>query len=337
MFAKMRRLGVSLLFVSYGVLPLLAHGQEQPKHGAVEQMMAMLHAIDPYLPNEKLSSGTVAVYGSTSMDAMAHGWISGFKKFHPQTEVIVSAAGSEATFEKLLENPSGVGMLSRPVREEELAELKKKGLKDPVSFVVAREALGVFVHSENPVQTITGEQLRTVFTVGIHPGPLTWEVMGAPADWADKPLKIIARTKTSGTQKFLADFVFCFCSLREGVSNHVSNAEVLKAVAEDPLSIAICGLRSKGKNVKALQLTADNQIVPSDDRSILAGQYPLTRPLTLVIDRGQRGVNAQAAQEFVHYALCRTGQSQAVIDGFYPVDLPLLRAGLQKLGASQIR
>ena len=45
----------------------------------------------------------------------------------------------------------------------------------------------------------------------------------------------------------------------------------------------------------------------------------------------------QAAQEFVHYALCRTGQTQAVIDGFYPVDLPLLRAGLQKLGASQVR
>lgn len=337
MFLKLSRSCVLLLFILAGVFPASSHGQDQPKHGAVEQMMAKLQAIDPYLPNAELSSGKVEVYGSTSMDAMAHGWISGFKKFHPQTDVIVSAAGSEATFERLLKNPTGVGMLSRPVKEEELAELRKQGLKDPVAFVVAHEALGVFVHSENPVRTITGEQLRTIFTVGIHPGPLTWKVMGATGEWADKPLNIIARTKESGTQKFLADFVFCFCSLREGVSNHVSNAEVLKAVSKDPLSMAICGLRSKGSNVKALQLTADNQIVPSDDRSILEGKYPLTRPLTLVIDRAQRGVNAQAAQEFVHYALCRTGQSQAVIDGFYPVDLPLLRAGLQKLGASQVR
>ena len=337
MLSKLRTICALTIACLAGLNPSPGFGQEQAKHGSVEQMMAMLHAIDPYLPNEKLSSGKVEVFGSTSMDAMAHGWISGFKKFHPQTEVIVSAAGSEATFESLLKNPAGVGMLSRPVKDEELLELKKRGLKDPAAFVVAREALGVFVHSQNPVQTITGEQLRTIFTVGIHPGPLTWEIMGAKGEWAKKPLNIIARTQNSGTQKFLADFVFCFCSLREGVSNHVSNAEVLKAVSDDPLSMAICGLRSKGSNVRALQLTADNKIVPSDDQSILEGHYPLTRPLTLVIDRGHEGVNAQAAQEFVHYALCRTGQTQAVIDGFYPVDLPLLRAGLQKLGASQVR
>lgn len=319
---------------SFGCTSLCA--QEQREDASIEQLMSMLQTIDPYRPNDS-AKGKVKVYGSTSMDAMAHGWIGGFKQFHENVEVIVSAAGSEATFKELVANPSSLGMLSRPVKEEELAELKKKGLKDPAAFVVAREALGVFVNAQNPVQTMTGEQLRTVFTVGTHPGDLKWDVMGLTGAWASKPMNVISRTENSGTQKFLADFVFCFCSLREGVSSHVSNAEVLKEVSQNPYSIAICGLRSIGSSVKSLQLTADNQVVPSDDRAILSGQYPLTRPLTIVIDRGQTSPDAKACQEFVRYALCRAGQTQAVIDGFYPVDLPLLRASMQRLDAKQLR
>jgi hypothetical protein len=53
--------------------------------------------------------------------------------------------------------------------------------------------------------------------------------------------------------------------------------------------------------------------------------------LTLLLDMGQSDSNAKASQEFVRYALCQAGQTQAILVGFFPVDLPLLRAGLQQL------
>lgn len=309
---------------------------DEPSAHCQEEFQAKMNSIDPYQPNVQVK-GTVKVFGSTSMDAMAHAWGTNFKKFHQNAKVEIYGSGSETTFETLLKNPTGVAMLSRPVSEQEIAELQKKGLKKPVAFTVAREALGVFVHPKNPVKTISGEQLRLVFTDAAKGQKVTWGMLGATGEWANKEVRVISRSATSGTQRYLRDFVFAGANMREGVSQHVSNAEVMKVIQTDELAIGICGLGCKHDMVNSLQLVAGEKAIPSDDYTILTNQYPLTRSLVLLIDMGQTGAGAIEAQEFVHYALCRTAQLHTVIASFYPVDPPLLRASLQKLGAKQIR
>ncbi len=309
---------------------------QQQNQASVEELTAILQAIDPYRPAKEVV-GTVRVYGSTSMDALAHGWAGGFKQFHPRAVIEISGTGLEETFDRLQSAPDSVAMLSRPITEAELAELQRRGLKKPAAFVVAREALGVFVNAQNPIQTISGEQLRRVFTMDGPQDGLTWGLLGATGPWASKPIHVISRVPDSGTQRFLSDFVFKSATLRSGESEHVSNAQVLEVVAQDPLAIAICGIRSQAGSVKTLQLMAGGTAVPSDEHAILTGQYPLTRPLTLVVDLGQTTPDGLAAQEFARYALCQSGQVQAVLVGFFPVDPPLLRAGLQKLGAFSVR
>jgi phosphate transport system substrate-binding protein len=303
---------------------------------SVEEVRSMLDAIDPYRPDGD-ATGTISIFGSTSMDALAHSWAKGFMQFHRNVKVEISAAGSEAAFERLLKTPTGVAMLSRPVTDAELEALKKKGLKNPVAFVAAREALGVFVNRNNPVETISGEQLRTIFATDVDSKALTWSLLGASGKQATQPINIIARTPQSGTQKFLKDFVFRSLDLREAVAEFESNAAVVSEIAKNPDSIGICGLKCGASSAKALQLSVGASVVHSDDHAVLSGQYPLTRPLSLVIDIGQVGPAAKASQEYVRYALCQAGQSQTVLAGFYPVDLPLLRAGMQKLGTQQFR
>ncbi|MEZ6137696.1 MAG: substrate-binding domain-containing protein [Pirellulaceae bacterium] len=308
----------------------------KPAGDQVAAVEAMLETIDPYRP-EAEANATIQVFGSTAMDALAHGWVNGFTQFHKGAKVEISAANSSEAFDRLAKQPTGIAMLSRPVKSEELESLKMQGLKQPVAFEVAREALGVFVHSSNPANTISGEQLRKVFTAESDHEKLTWSVLGATGAWASQPMKVISRTPTSGTQMFLQDFVFNGLKLRDGVSEHVSNADVVSAVAKDPQAIGICGLRCGATTAKPLQLTVGASVVPSDDHAILSGQYPLTRPLSLVIDLGQKSPAAMASQEYVRYALCRAGQQQSILAGYYPVDLPLLRAGLQRLGNQQFR
>lgn len=309
--------------------------QAATSNSSVEALTSLLQTIDPYRPKSE-ASGKVAVFGSTSMDAMAHGWTQGFRQFHPEVKVEISAAGTEEAFSKLVEQPTSVVMLSRPVTEEEITALKKQGLREPVAIVVAREALSVFVHASNPQQAISGEQLRAVFTTSSGNSNLTWGDLGAAEPWKSKPIHVISRSDQSGTQRYLRDFVFNNASLREGQSTHVSNAEVLQAVGADPLAIAICGYRSSGDSVRALKLVAGASVVPSDDHAVLSGQYPLTRALSLVIDIGQSEPSATAAREFVRYALGQAGQTQAILVGFFPVDSPLLRAELDRLDASKL-
>ena len=215
--------------------------------------------------------------------------------------------------------------------------MRKLGLKQPTAFTVAREALTVFVHSSNPTTSISGERIRDLFTTDNFPDELTWSAVGATGDWAKKPLHVIARTQDSGTQLFLSEYVFRGSHMRSPTAAFPSNAEVLAALSDDPLGIAICGYRSSGRLVKPLELAVGGTIVPCDDLAILSGRYPLTRPLTLVIDLGQSDAKARASQEFVRYAMCQSGQTQAILVGFFPVDLPLLHAALESLNSQTIR
>lgn len=311
--------------------------QSQP---SVSEMVALLKAVDPYLPPKNLQApltGTVKIHGSTSMDALAHIWASGFNEFHKGVKVEIASSGSFEAFEHLVANPSCVAMLSHPVQDKDVAALKEKGLKEPVAFVVAREALGVFVHKSNPVQAISDEQLQAVFTTNAKSNMTTWGQLGATGEWATKPIHVIARSETSGTQVYLRDFVFTGSTMRDGVSKHVSNAETLAAITADPLGIAICGLKSTGESVRALSLKTGNQAIPSDEHAVLAGQYPLMRALTIVVDMGQTDANAKAAQEYVHFALCQSGQASAIGASYFPVELRSLRASLHKLQGEQLR
>lgn len=316
-------------------------GRQSPTtQPSVSDLVALLKAVDPYLPPKNAKaplSGIIKIHGSTSMDALAHVWANGFNEFHKGVKVEIAASGSFEALERLVADPSSVAMLSHPVRDEEVAALKAKGLKQPVAIVVAREALGIFVHKSNPVQSITGEQMRAVFTTDSKSDAPTWGQLAATGDWVSKPIHVIARSETSGTQVYLRDFVFGGSTMREGVSKHVSNAETLAAVTADPLGIAICGLKSTGESVRALSLNSGNKSIPSDEHAVLSGQYPLTRPMTIVIDMGQSDANAKAAHEYVHFALCQSGQAAAISASFFPVELPLLRASLQKLQGDQLR
>ncbi len=125
--------------------------------------------------------------------------------------------------------------------------------------------------------------------------------------------------------------------MRDCEKQFPSNAQVLEAVGIDPNAIAICGMRSTGDNVKMLHLWHNGIRIASDDLSVMTGKYPFTRPLTLVVDMGQDSSQAKAAQEFLRFSLCRAGQTQTILVGYFPVDLPLLRAGIEKLEDATVR
>jgi len=302
----------------------------------VNNIVAMLSAIDPYRPTGQLQ-GTVHVYGSTAMDNMAHAWADEFKQFHTQVKVEISAAGSGDAFAQLKENPRALVMLSRPVKPEELKEIKSDVIKNPVAFNVAREALGVFVHSSNPMTSITADQLRAVFTRQAREEELKWQMLGVTGPMAQQPIHLVARAENSGTQAFLRDFVFGGMEMRTTEESHGSNSDVLGALAQDPLAITICGLRANGFSVRSLPLLNRGVEVPSDDAAVLNGQYPLTRSLSLVVDLGQTQDEGKAAQELVHFALCRSGQLSAIRAGFFPASPATLKAGLNLLQRDQFR
>ncbi len=326
-------------FVRYGILLSLFVSMFAPKHtlaknpeadASVEELRAVLKSIHPYLPAGEIKT-EIDVFGSTSMDSLAHGCAVGFKKFHPEATVVISAEGSESTFDRLAKNPSSIGMLSRPVTEADLAELKNRGLKQPVAVMIARDALGVFVHESNPLESVSYSQLIELFCSAGESEKLTWGAVGVTGELADSSVALIGRDSKSGTRVFVEKFIFRGKPMRAATTTADSNAKLIAELEKNPLAIAISDLKCGSHGARLLQLRADKVMIPSDDHSILVGKYPLTRPLTLVLDVGQKGEKAEASREFVRYALSHAGQMQAILSGFYPFDPPTLRAELLKV------
>ncbi len=130
-----------LLLAGYAFSSRTAFSEESQETLSVHEVRALLNTIDPYLPESDAKlAATVNIFGSTSMDTLVHGWATEFKRFHPETKFAISAEGSETVFDRLAKNPGSMGMLSRPVTEQELEKLKSQGMKQPVAITVARSS-----------------------------------------------------------------------------------------------------------------------------------------------------------------------------------------------------
>ncbi len=295
-----------------------------------EEILALLDSIDPYLPNENVS-GEIDIFGSTSMDVLAHGWATEFKKFHSDSTVVISAEGSETVIDRMTKNQSSIGMLSRPVSNEDLAKLKTAGLKHPVAIQVAREPLGVFVNKSNPLEVINYEQLVSLFCAEDPAAQVNWTAVGIGGELAEKPIHIIGRDDQSGTRHFIETYLFHLNKMRPAKSELSSNAEVIQAVAKDTQAIAISDYKFNNKSVRRLKLREKSVVIEGNEHEILLGHYPITRPLTLVFDLEAKGNQAKANREFVRYTLSQSGQANTILAGFFPFDPPTLRGELSKL------
>jgi hypothetical protein len=63
----------------------------------------------------------------------------------------------------LLTKPEDVAAVTRPLEQADVEKLKSAGMKEPVAIIVGLDALAVFVHPKNPMQSITPDQFRKIY------------------------------------------------------------------------------------------------------------------------------------------------------------------------------
>ena len=196
---------------------------------------------------------------------------------------------------------------------------------------VAREALGVFVNRENPIDAIDYRTLVSLACGNDDQAELTWGVAGLSGKFEKEPVVIVGRDAKSGTRAFLRDYVFRGLPIRETDKQAESNFEVVSEITKNPFAAGISSLRCGNHGAKLLHLKSNGVVIPSDEHSILVGNYPLIQPLCLIFDMGQRGEAAIAAREFALYALSQAGQTDAILAGYFPFDPPSLRGQVERI------
>ena len=192
---------------------------------------------------------------------------------------LVRSTRSSDAFANLLGLSADIGMASRRIAEGEAANLLKYGggdMSDPTNeHIIAIDSLLVVTNPDNPVDTLTMDQLRDIYT-----GRITnWSEVGG----ANAPINVVNLGEGSGTRVVFEDRIF------DGNVNGVpalatgaeSNSAAADAVSEDSNAIAyVSSAFLRGTKPVTLISDCDIPMIP-DAFSARTEEYSLGRFLYL--------------------------------------------------------
>ena len=130
----------------------------------------------PGLPGCGSSNGGIRMEGSDTMVNVATAWAEKYDATHPETSVQVLPGGSGVGIASLIDGNCDMANASRRMEETEIERMKAKRGVEPTEHVVGFDALAVYVHKNNPLDSISLEELAEIYGEG---GKITkWSQLG---------------------------------------------------------------------------------------------------------------------------------------------------------------
>ena len=108
--------------------------------------------------------GAVRVVGSDTMLALNRRLAQEFMRVRPGAAVLVEGGGSGVGVTALVAGEAEICAASRPLRSQEVSRLYASHGTLGVRYLVAQDALSVYLNPGNPVRDLSIEQLRGLFS-----------------------------------------------------------------------------------------------------------------------------------------------------------------------------
>ncbi len=253
-------------------------------------------------------AGTVSIKGSDTMVVLGQRWAEEYMKKHPETTIQVTGGGSGTGISALINGTTEICEASRSMKDAEKAQLKEKAGAPPEEIVVAKDGLSVYLNDSNPLNELTMEQLKGIFT-----GKITnWKEVGG----GDAKIIPYSRENSSGTYVFFKEHVLGNADYTPRAQAMPGTAAVVNAVSKEKSSIGYGGA-AYAKGIKVIKVKKDAAaagIAPSDV-TVKNGTYPLSRPLFFYL----RSKPAGEIKSIVDWVLSPEGQAVVLKVGYFPI------------------
>ena len=320
----------------------------------------------PYAPPASPVSGRISLWGHGALagrfdfiEALVKEWEKGFHRYHPDVKFEGRLHGTASAIGALYTGTGDLALMGREIWPFEITAFKEvKGYEPTGVDVVTGSyktrnrgyAIVVFVHRDNPIQGLTLKQLDAIFGVERKRGgaPVrTWGDLGLPGEWAAKPVNAYTFSLARGFTDYLEEAVLLGSrrwrsDVREFADSPGSlggatdgGQKMLDALAKDRNAVAFSGALYGHPDVKPIAIAATDAgpfVMPSEE-TVMDHSYPLTRIITLFLDRAPGKPVAPHIREFVRYILSREAQEAVLRDGggYLPILAPEAARELKKL------
>jgi phosphate binding protein len=237
--------------------------------------------------------GDMIVAGSTSVQPYAEILAEEYMVLHPGAKIDIQGGGSAAGITAAQSGTANIGMSSRELKKEE---------KNFWNVEIARDGLALIVNPKNPIQNLTLNQIRDIYTTEIT----DWSQVGGPKS----KINIITREEGSGTRSAFVELVMGKNEISPKAIVQDSNGAVRQLVEDDPNAIGFISLGLVNEKVKALHLGG----VAATRENIMNGSYSLSRPFLFITSGKPSGI----AKEFIDFTLSLEGQKLLSNEGLIP-------------------
>lgn len=216
--------------------------------------------------------------GSDTIVNLALAWAERYQELHPEVRISVTGGGSGTGIASLINGTVDIANASRKMKAEEIKNAESNGV-NPVEFVIARDAIAVIVHLDNPVEQLTIKQISDIYSGKIK----NWQEVGGE----DRPIVRLSRETNSGTHVYFLEEV-----IRQGKEDDqtlfspdtllLPSSEGISAeIRQNPNAIGYDGLGYVTEEMKVIAVASEpggEYVLPSS-KSVNNGTYPIARDL----------------------------------------------------------
>ena len=245
------------------------------------------------------ASTQITVAGSTTCLPIAEVAAEAFEEA-TGVNVLVSGLGSSAGIEAVANGTAQIATSSRGLNADE----QQLGL---TTIPIAHDGIAVIVNRDNPVQNLSVEQLRGIYSGAIR----NWSKVGGP----DLAIQLVNRDEASGTREAFKSIVMDGAPFDRRAAVLSGTGQVRDVVSRTTGAIGYISLGFVESAYAETEVRAINvnHVEPSE-KAIASGGYPISRDLYFFT----KGAPAGAVAEYIDYVLSEDMDKQIREAGFIP-------------------
>lgn len=235
------------------------------------------------------------------MHVLVSHWAREYKRVNPSVSIDVESKGTTPGIQALIEGEAEICAASRPLQASEVRSLVKKYGYLGIQYMVAKDALSIYLNPENPVRNLSLEQVRDIFTGKI----VNWQDAGG----LDKSIQLIISPETSGTHVYFKEHILFGDDYSPNTQKFATTQQIVKAITGNPNAIGFGGI-GYGPDLVHCQINGIHPV----EANVQNGTYPIIRYLYLYTVNTPRG----EIKKFINWVQ-KDGQQLVAEVGYFPL------------------